>query len=252
MNALAQQAPTTVLEVRNVSVRYGGIRALDGVDLTIREGEFRGIIGPNGAGKTTLFNAITGVVRPAEGSIRFVGEDLVGKPPELIRRKGISRTYQKVRPFTRLSVLENVSVPIVNQDDWSGSMLEARNVALELIAKVGLEQYAHTEAGSLNLYHRKKVELARALAGGGKLLLLDEVMAGLTPVECDAAVDLLRALKQEYRFTVICIEHLMRIVMAISDTITVLDRGKIIAEGSPQEVSANERVKTAYFGGDDA
>ncbi len=239
-----------LLEVRHATVRFGGIKALNEVDLTVQEGEFRGIIGPNGAGKTTLFNVITGVIKPSAGSVRLGGCDLTGLAPELICRRGITRTYQKVRPFGRLSVLDNVVIPIVNRDGWSSGMSAARDLARDIIGKIGLDRHAAVEAGSLNLFHRKKVELARALAGGGRLLLLDEVMAGLTPVECDSAVELLRSLRSEYRLTVVCIEHLMRIIMAISDHITVLDCGRIIAEGMPHEIASSELVQRAYFGDD--
>jgi branched-chain amino acid transport system ATP-binding protein len=149
-------------------------------------------------------------------------------------------------------VLQNVMIPIVNRDGWSGGTSAARPLAQDLLDRVGLSAYAEAEAGRLNLFHRKKVELARALGAGGRLLLLDEVMAGLTPVECDSAVALLRALKTEFKLTIVCIEHLMRIVMALSDSITVLDRGSVIAEGTPADVSANAQVQEAYFGSDHA
>jgi branched-chain amino acid transport system ATP-binding protein len=245
-------ASSEFLSVRDVSVRFGGIQALKGASLSVREGEIRGIIGPNGAGKTTLFNVITGVQRPVSGSVRLDGEELVGRTPETICRRGIARTYQKVRPFPRLTVLQNVMIPIVNRDGWSGGTSAARPLAQDLLERVGLSAYAEAEAGRLNLFHRKKVELARALGAGGRLLLLDEVMAGLTPVECDSAVALLRALKTEFKLTIVCIEHLMRIVMALSDSITVLDRGSVIAEGTPAAVSANAQVQEAYFGSDHA
>jgi branched-chain amino acid transport system ATP-binding protein len=245
---MALDAPSPMLRVEDVSVRFGGIRALDGVSLTVGPGEVRGIIGPNGAGKTTLFNVITGVLKPAAGSVRLGDTELVGQPPEAICRLGVSRTYQKVRPFPRMTVLQNVMVSIVNRNHWSGGLTTAKPIALDLIEQVGLQGHANTEAHALNLFHRKKVELARALGAGGKLLLLDEVMAGLTPVECDSAVVLLKSLKQQFNLTIVCIEHLMRIMMALSDRITVFDRGKVIAEGSPAEVSENPQVQTAYFG----
>lgn len=237
-----------MLSVADVSVRFGGIRALDGVTLSVPAGEVRGIIGPNGAGKTTLFNVITGVIKPAAGSVHLAGSELVGKSPEAICRLGVARTYQKVRPFSRLSVLQNVMVAIVNRENWRGGLTAAQSVAMDLIERLGLEEYAAIEVHRLNLFHRKKVELARALGAGGKLLLLDEVMAGLTPVECDSAVFLLRSLKKELELTIVCIEHLMRIMMAIADRITVLDHGQVIAEGLPEEISANPVVQTAYFG----
>ena len=210
------------------------------------------MIGPNGAGKTTLFNVITGMLRPNAGSVRFLGTELAGSSPDVIARLGITRTYQKVRPFPRLTVLENVLVPIINRADAVKSMRDARAIAMDMLGRVGLVQYANTEARGLNLFHRKKVELARALGAGARLLLLDEVMAGLTPVESDAAVDLLKSLKQEFRFTIVCVEHLMRVIMTISDRIVVLDHGKVIAGGSPSEVAADPAVQEAYLGRDHA
>ena len=241
-----------LLSVSGIKLRFGGIRALDGVDLTVGEGEFLGVIGPNGAGKTTLFNVITGVLRPNEGQISFAGHELVGRSPEQICRRGVARTYQKVRPFPRLTVLQNVMVPIVNRADRPASLDAAEHLARDLIGRVGLTPLIAREARTLNLFHRKKIELARALGAGARLVLLDEVMAGLNPVEADDAIALLRALKQEFGLTVVCIEHLMRIIMALSDRIVVLDRGRVIASGLPEEVAANPTVQTAYLGADHA
>ena len=236
-----------LLSVSGIKLRFGGIRALDGVDLTVGEGEFLGVIGPNGAGKTTLFNVITGVLRPNEGQISFAGHDLVGRSPEQICRRGVARTYQKVRPFPRLTVLQNVMVPILNRAERP-ALDAAEQIARDLIERVGLAPLAAREARTLNLFHRKKIELARALGAGARLVLLDEVMAGLNPVEADDAIALLRALKQEFGLTIVCIEHLMRIIMALSDRIVVLDRGRVIASGLPEEVAANPTVQTAYLG----
>ena len=240
-------ASGTLLQVNDVSIRFGGIKALDGVSVEISPDEIVGVIGPNGAGKTTLFNVVTGVLRPNSGSVCFRGHDLLRYPPERICRLGIARTYQRVRPFQRLTVLENVLVSIVNRET-DGSLDEARQTALDLIHRVGLDPYVAVEAHDLNLFHRKKLELARALGAGARLLLLDEVMAGLTPVECDGAVELIKTLKSEFKLTVVCIEHLMRVIISLSDRIIVLDRGRVIAQGLPAEVSANPVVQEAYFG----
>jgi len=237
-----------LLEVSGVAMHFGGIKALDGVDLVVTEDEILGIIGPNGAGKTTLFNVITGMLRPTTGTVRFRGRDLVGLPPDTICRLGVARTFQKIRPFPRLTVVENVLVPILNRETPVGGMKAARLIAMDLLERVGIAGMAGTEARGLNLFHRKKVELARALGAGAKLLLLDEVMAGLTHVESDAAVELLRGLKREFRFTIVCIEHVMRIIMTLSDRIVALDHGRVIAVGTPAEVAANETVQTAYLG----
>lgn len=241
-----------LLEVRSLSKHFGGLRALDGVDLQVQQGEIVGVIGPNGAGKTTLFNIITGVLRPSSGTVALNGTDISSLPPEKICRLGIARTYQKVRPFARLTALENVLVSVVNRPTGVGSMAHARTLARDLLERVGLGPYAGIETSRLNLFHRKKVELARALGAGAQLLLLDEVMAGLTHVESDAAVALLRTLKQEFRFTIVCIEHLMRIIMSLSDRIVVLDHGKVIASGTPSEVVANIEVQKAYLGSEHA
>jgi len=241
-----------LLEATGVAMHFGGIRALDGVDLGVGAGEILGIIGPNGAGKTTLFNVITGMLRPTAGSVRFDGRDLVGSPPDTICRLGIARTFQKVRPFPRMTVLENVLVPVLNRATPVGGMGEARRVALDLLHRVGLGAYAATEARSLNLFHRKKVELARALGAGAQLLLLDEVMAGLTHVEADAAVELLAGLRQEFGFTIVLIEHVMRIIMTLSHRIVALDHGRVIAVGTPAEVAADPTVQQAYLGVDHA
>jgi branched-chain amino acid transport system ATP-binding protein len=144
--------------------------------------------------------------------------------------------------------VENVLVPILNRETPVGGMGAARDIAMDLLGRVGIAHLAATEARGINLFHRKKVELARALGAGAKLLLLDEVMAGLTPVESDAAVDLLRALKREFRFTIVCIEHVMRIIMSLSDRIVALDHGRVLAAGTPAEVAANEAVQVAYLG----
>lgn len=237
-----------LLDITGVAMHFGGIQALDRIDLTVAEDEILGIIGPNGAGKTTLFNVITGMLRPTAGSVKFRGHELVRSPPDAICRYGIARTFQKVRPFPRMTVVQNVMVPILNRETPVGGMGAARDIAMDLLERVGIAHLAATEARGINLFHRKKVELARALGAGAKLLLLDEVMAGLTPVESDAAVDLLRTLKSEFRFTIVCIEHVMRIIMSLSDRIVALDHGRVLAAGTPAEVAANEAVQIAYLG----
>lgn len=239
-----------LLEVRGLSMHFGGVRALDDVDLTVEENEIVGVIGPNGAGKTTLFNVLTGALRPTSGSVKFRGKGLVGLPPDTIARLGIARTYQKVRPFPRLTVLENVLVPIVNRAVPVNDMGDARTIAMELLGHVGLAEHAQTEARRLNLFHRKKIELARALGANARLVLLDEVMAGLTPVESDSAVEILKTLRVQYGFTIVVVEHLMRVIMSLSERIVVLDHGRVIARGSPAEVASNPAVQTAYLGGE--
>lgn len=240
--------PDPLLIIDDVHLQFGGVRALDGVRLTVNSGEFLGVIGPNGAGKTTMFNVITGVLSPTSGSVRFDGRELTKCTPDQICRLGIARTYQRVRPFARLTVLQNVMVPIINRDRHAVSIVEASEIARELLNRVGLSSYADVEANRLNLFHRKKIELARALGAGARIVLLDEVMAGLNAVEADAAANLLRALKNDFSLTVVCIEHLMRIIMTVSDRVVVLDRGAVIANGTPAEVADNPQVQRAYLG----
>jgi len=237
-----------ILEIKDVRLHFGGVRALEGVNLDVYPGEFLGVIGPNGAGKTTLFNVITGVLSPNNGSVRFEGQELTQCTPDVICRLGIARTYQRVRSFPRLTVLQNVLVPIVNRDRPKVSFKQAHEIAHMLLQRVGLWDYAQVEANRLNLFHRKKIELARALGAGARIILLDEVMAGLNAVEADAASELLRSLKQEFALTIVCIEHLMRIIMAVSDRVVVLDHGTIIANGKPAEVADNPQVQRAYLG----
>jgi branched-chain amino acid transport system ATP-binding protein len=240
--------PDPLLIIDDVHLQFGGVRALDGVRLTVNSGEFLGVIGPNGAGKTTMFNVITGVLSPTSGSVRFDGRELTKCTPDQICRLGVARTYQRVRPFARLTVLQNVMVPIINRDRRAISIVEASEIAYELLNRVGLLSYADVEANRLNLFHRKKIELARALGAGARIVLLDEVMAGLNAVEADAAANLLRALKNDFSLTVVCIEHLMRIIMTVSDRVVVLDRGAVIANGTPAEVADNPQVQRAYLG----
>jgi branched-chain amino acid transport system ATP-binding protein len=240
--------PDPLLIIDDVHLKFGGVRALDGVRLTVNSGEFLGVIGPNGAGKTTMFNVITGVLSPTSGSVRFDGRELTKCTPDQICRLGVARTYQRVRPFARLTVLQNVMVPIINRDRRAISIVEASEIAYELLNRVGLLSYADVEANRLNLFHRKKIELARALGAGARIVLLDEVMAGLNAVEADAAANLLRALKNDFSLTVVCIEHLMRIIMTVSDRVVVLDRGAVIANGTPAEVADNPQVQRAYLG----
>jgi len=237
-----------LLEVRDLVMRFGGVRALDGVNLEIGENEIVGIIGPNGAGKTTLFNVLTGALKPTAGVVRFRERDIAGEAADAIARLGMSRTYQKVRPFPRLTALENVMVPILNRAVAVGSMREAEAIATDLLNRVGLGEYAQVEASRLSLFHRKKIELARAIGADAKLVLLDEVMAGLTPVEADAAVELLRRMRAEFGFSLVCVEHLMRVIMTLSERIVVLERGRVISVGTPSEVAADEHVQRAYLG----
>jgi branched-chain amino acid transport system ATP-binding protein len=234
----------SLLELNGVSKNFGGLKAVYQVSLNLEEGEVLGIIGPNGAGKTTLFNTITGFYKPDEGEIRFEGESLIDLKPHQICQKGMVRTFQIVKPFLQLTVLENVVIAALNR---TKNVQEATSRALKAIDFTGLKDRANTLATGLTLPHRKRLELARTLATEPKLLLLDEVMAGLTPTEVDDLIRLLKDVNQR-GITVLLIEHVMRGVMALSKRVVALNYGEKIAEGTPEEVVRNRQVIEAYLG----
>jgi len=232
------------LELKNVSKNFGGLKAVHQVSFSLERGEILGIIGPNGAGKTTLFNTLTGFYKPDEGEIWFEGERLVGLKPHQICKKGMVRTFQIVKPFLELTTLENVVIAALNRTEL---IREATEKALQTIEMVGLKDKAETLATGLTLPHRKRLELARALATEPKLLLLDEVMAGLTPTEVEELIRLLKEINRR-GMTILMIEHVMQGVMALSKRVVVLNYGEKIAEGVPQEVVKNRQVIDAYLG----
>lgn len=239
---------STLLDIQGVSKRFGGLQAISEVDLTVQTGEIVGLIGPNGSGKTTLFNVMTGVLAPETGSIKYKGREIVELSAYQVCQLGIARTYQNVRPFQQLTVLQNVLVACANRADWDGNLRCVKEEARELLNLVGLAAFADVEARHLNLFQRKKIELVRALGARPALLLLDEVMAGLNATEADRAVELIRTLHQQFGMAIIAIEHIMRIIMTMSDRIIVLDRGRKIADGVPLEIAANADVRRAYLG----
>jgi branched-chain amino acid transport system ATP-binding protein len=235
-----------ILEVRDVTKRFGGLQALSDVTFDLSAGEILGLIGPNGAGKTTLFNVINGVFPPNQGKVVFRGEDITGFPPYDVASRGLSRAYQVVRPLSDLTVRENVMVgACFGRERFS--LAEAARVADEVLAQVGLADKAGLFAGSLNVAEKKRLELARALGSQPYLLLLDEVLAGLNPSEITLMMDTIRQIRDK-GITILMIEHVMQAVMNISDRILVLDYGALIAQGPPQEVVNDPQVIEAYLG----
>jgi branched-chain amino acid transport system ATP-binding protein len=232
------------LAVRALRKDFGGVLAVEDVGFDVAEGEILGLIGPNGAGKTTLFNLVSGYLRPTRGSVALFGRDVTGLAPFALARLGVSRTFQVVRPFPRLSVLENVMV---------GSFLRHRRAkdaearALEVLALLGMEPLADAPASALTLAARKRLEIAKALALSPRLLLLDEVVAGLNPSEVTATIDVIRRI-QHGRVTIVIVEHILRVIMGLSDRVVVLDHGRKLAEGTPAQVAANPEVIAAYLG----
>ena len=234
-----------LLEVEAVSKRFSGLQAVDAVTFSVPHGGIVGLIGPNGAGKTTLFNLIAGVFRPDTGAIRLGGRDITGLRPDLACTAGIGRTFQLVRPFGALTVLDNVMVGAFKR---AASPAAARRTAADILERVGLADKAKAVAASLTLPERKRLETARALATGPKLLLLDEVMAGLRPVEIDMMVRVFADLSRETKIAILLTEHVMRAVMALSHHIVVVHHGQKISEGTPEEVARDDRVIACYLG----
>jgi branched-chain amino acid transport system ATP-binding protein len=232
------------LVIRNLSRRFGGLRAVQDVSFAVNEGETLALIGPNGAGKTTSFNLITGFHRPDTGSVLAFGRELVGLRPHDVCAHGLARTFQVARPFGKMTVLANVMTGAFLRDK---RLNVAHEQAHEAIDFVGLSAKAHTPARDLTTIDQRRLELARALATQPRLLLLDEVMAGLNPAEIDQAVALVGKLSQR-GLTIVIVEHVMRAIMAVARHIVVLDHGQKIAEGNPKEVVANRDVIRAYLG----
>ncbi len=233
-----------MLEAQNITKRFGGLVAVSQASLKVAAGSIVALIGPNGAGKTTLFAAMTGFHRPDSGSVTFDGADITGLMPHAIARRGLVRTFQIVQPFGALSVRENIAVGAhLREPDRQTALARAGEIATRL----GMGSMLHQPAATLTVAGRKRLEVARALATSPKLILLDEVMAGLNPTEIDEIVPIIRAVR-DAGTTVLLIEHVMRAVMRLSERVYVLNQGRMIAEGTPQEVAARPEVVEAYLG----
>ena len=233
------------LAVDGITKQFKGLRAVSDVSFEVPAGAIHALIGPNGAGKTTTFNIIAGVFRPDTGAIRLDGEELVGKRPDQICHAGIGRTFQIVKPFGALSLEENVAVGALA---WTDDLGEARAHARGVLDLLGMGGRAHALPGAIPLPDRKRLEVARALATKPRLLLLDEVMAGLRPNETDEMVAIFRRLNAETGLTILLIEHVMRAVMALSAEIVVLHHGEVIARGTPEAITRDPEVIACYLG----
>lgn len=251
-----------LLDVKNLTKNFGGLTAVGDVTMHLNEGELVGLIGPNGAGKTTLFNLLTGVYEPSEGSVTLDGTLLNGKKPYKIASLGLSRTFQNIRLFKDMTVLENVLVGMANQNkpNLLSSFLRLpkfyqsedalRQKAMELLAIFDLEGDAETLAKNLPYGQQRRLEIVRALATQPKILFLDEPAAGMNPQETAELTQLIRKIKEEFNITIMLIEHDMSLVMEVTERIYVLEYGRLIAHGTPDEIKTNQRVIEAYLGGE--
>jgi len=233
------------LQVKNISKSFRGLRAVNNASFEVPAGSINALIGPNGAGKTTIFNLIAGVYAPDGGEILFEGKRIDGLRPDQVCAAGIGRTFQLVKPFAGLTVLDNVIVGALQRER---TVAGARGHAGSILRKLGLDAKAHLPASSLTLPDRKRLEVARALATRPRLLLLDEVMAGLRPTECDQMVEVFRDISRAEGLTILLIEHVMRAVMALARHIGVLHHGEVIARGTPEQVVRDPAVLECYLG----
>ena len=250
----------TILKASNLSIVFGGLRAVDNFNIEIKEGELVGLIGPNGAGKTTVFNMLTGVYVPTEGTVELRGKDVTTMVPHKRVNIGISRTFQNIRLFKRMSVLENVKVSSnihMNYGLFAGIFKtkkyweqenKATEEALEILEVLGLKEYANEQAQNLPYGKQRKLEIARALASHPAIICLDEPAAGMNPTETEELMETIKIVREKFNTAVLLIEHDMKLVMGICEWITVLSFGKVIATGTPDEIKNNKEVITAYLG----
>ena len=239
---------SALLSVKGLSKRFGGLVALEDISFELEAGHIVGIMGANGAGKTTLFALIAGNLQPSSGQVVFAGRSLSRLRPDQICRMGIARTFQIVRPFPALTVLENLRTAAMFGKAQYRSATDADAASLHILEEIGLADVADRHASTLTLSGQKRLEVARAIATGAQLILLDEVMAGLTPVEVTQMLDTLRRVQASRGLTLLVIEHVMRALMELCSRIVVLHHGKLLAEGNPQQIGSNEQVLSVYFG----
>lgn len=238
---------TPVLEANGLTKSFGGVDAVSDVSFSLEEGTVLGVIGPNGAGKSTLVNLITGHAKPSAGSVAIAGHDLTGQKPWVVAKARVARTFQIVKPFRNLTVRENVAIGAMYGPEHSRSARQAMPAAEEALSRVGLAERADDSPGDLSVADARRLELAKALAMSPRLLLLDEVMAGLRPGEIDPALDLIRSLRDE-GVAILVVEHVMKAIMAVSDSLLVMHEGRKLMQGKPDEVMGDERVIEAYLG----